>query len=181
MNTLFMMELNPTDKKQNKKSENFEDIYIRIVNNSKKTILTSLDYRLLRFLGRNIIKAISFVNSPISDLSLLSNSIIISEGSTITGTICGGMNGCGEWNNYFNTLSNFVAVLKEYFGIDAWLIKLTNDCPDDVFYAEFGFRPLIPNDNQKIFHVKDSPDVINYFNKMAMKSEKNHSYIPKFS
>ena len=60
------------------------------------------------------------------------------EGYTIFG-ITGGLNGLGEWDDYFSSLGRLVEKIKESFS-DVWVIELKNDCPDDVFYCTFGTR-----------------------------------------
>lgn len=54
--------------------------------------------------------------------------------------IFGGINGRGSWRIYHNSLSTFMDVLYTYYGIDSWIIKIENDCLDDVFTAEIGVR-----------------------------------------
>ena len=79
--------------------------------------------------------------------------------NVIIGTLYGGINGRGRWNNYFNGLSTLVSILYEYFYIEAWLIKLKNNCPSDVFYVKFGLRYIDEYDDNfyhfKIENIKD--------------------------
>ena len=52
------------------------------------------------------------------------------------GIVYGGLNGPGNWNNYFKDLGKIINKgLK-----NVWLIDVINDCADDVFTARFGFR-----------------------------------------
>lgn len=53
--------------------------------------------------------------------------------------ITGGLNGCGEWKNYFTDLSKVMAKLEDE-GYHVWTIKLENDCLDDVFTLKVGIR-----------------------------------------
>ena len=53
--------------------------------------------------------------------------------------LSGGLNGCGEWKNYFIDLAKIVAKLEDE-GYHTWTIKLDNDCLDDVFYLKLGIR-----------------------------------------
>jgi hypothetical protein len=47
--------------------------------------------------------------------------------------ISGGLNGRGIWSNYFETLAKFMYQVELRFP-DAYVVKLENDCLDDVFY-----------------------------------------------
>lgn len=51
--------------------------------------------------------------------------------------LTGGLNGCGEWEDYFSDLSKVVTRLKKE-GYHTWTINLENDCLDDVFYLKLG-------------------------------------------
>lgn len=51
----------------------------------------------------------------------------------------GGLNGCGKWKNYFQTLINVFDKLDEKCE-DCWLIELDNDCADDVYTAYVGLK-----------------------------------------
>ena len=62
-----------------------------------------------------------------------------SESDYATFEIHGGRNGSGDWSDYFKALSEIVADLKAEFS-DVWVVKLVNDCSDDVFYCTFGIR-----------------------------------------
>lgn len=51
--------------------------------------------------------------------------------------LSGGLNGPGEWDDYFMNLSKVVSVLKKKFNGKCECIrvqKLDNDMPDDIFY-----------------------------------------------
>ena len=52
--------------------------------------------------------------------------------------IYGGLNGSGEWTDYFEDLTTMAKAL-ETIG-HAWLIELENDCLDDVFTLTMGLR-----------------------------------------
>ena len=62
------------------------------------------------------------------------------EYGTNVAVVYGGINGRGNWRNYFNIISTFLDTLNTYYGIDGWLIKLENDCLDDCWTAEIGLR-----------------------------------------
>ena len=51
--------------------------------------------------------------------------------------ICGGNNGDGTWSIYLDQISSIIYSLEEQ-RYKAWLIRLDNDCPDDVWYAYIG-------------------------------------------
>lgn len=70
-----------------------------------------------------------------SKITLLESEV--DEYETMTITLCGGLNGSGEWNNYFNDLARIFEELKEK-GFDVWVINLENDCLDDIFYCKTG-------------------------------------------
>ena len=58
---------------------------------------------------------------------------------TLTCVLWGGLNGPGEWENYFRDLYKIIKKVKEK-GVDMWLICGDNDCPDDLFSFYFGIR-----------------------------------------
>lgn len=47
----------------------------------------------------------------------------------------GGLNGSGKWKNYVDEIKKLFTSLK-----DSWLIKIENDCCDDVWVLEIGFK-----------------------------------------
>ena len=47
-------------------------------------------------------------------------------------TIYGGFNGNGSWITYLTQIAIIIQAL------DAWVIDLTNDCPDDVWTLRIG-------------------------------------------
>ena len=47
-------------------------------------------------------------------------------------TIYGGFNGNGDWITYLNQITTIIQAL------DAWVIDLINDCPDDVWTLRIG-------------------------------------------
>lgn len=73
----------------------------------------------------------------------LNNNISSKETSKYIIMICDGENGNGRWSIYFENLANVMLELEKYF--DAYLIKLDNDCLDDIHYAYIG---LTYKDNQ---------------------------------
>lgn len=54
--------------------------------------------------------------------------------------ISGGLNGSGEWVDYFKDLAKFVEEISKKYHI--WMIEAKNDCLDDVFYFTFGISSL---------------------------------------
>jgi len=81
-----------------------------------------------------IVKSVYSENSKIT---ILENEV--DEYGTKTITLCGGLNGCGEWKNYFTDLSKTFEELEKN-GFDVWVIKLDNDCADDIFYCKIGIN-----------------------------------------
>lgn len=63
----------------------------------------------------------------------------VDEYGTIVIALVGGLNGHGEWDNYFEDLANIVKKIKEN-GYDTWTIDLVNDCLDDVFTIKLGIK-----------------------------------------
>ena len=61
----------------------------------------------------------------------------VDEYGTKTVTLCGGLNGAGEWKNYFVDLGKIFEELDKN-GFNVWVIKLDNDCLDDIFYCRIG-------------------------------------------
>ncbi len=61
----------------------------------------------------------------------------IDKSNTCVCVISGGLNGPGEWANYFEDLAKLIKDFEDN-GINAWYIEGYNDCPDDVFVFNFG-------------------------------------------
>ena len=57
-------------------------------------------------------------------------------------TICGGLNGCGEFSKYLETLRNVISAMESAFQ-HVWLVNLVNDTADDVFYLKLSVVPYI--------------------------------------
>ena len=79
----------------------------------------------------------------VSKASTSRSKLSLGEVAKVKGTdhyvamVYGGLNGKGDWNNYFKDLTKFIGS----FDYDIWLIDIKNDCADDVFTARLGFRP----------------------------------------
>ena len=58
---------------------------------------------------------------------------------TMVVDLSGGWNGNGTWDAYFGALKEFIERLTKK-EIDAWLIQMENDCPDDMFTASIGLK-----------------------------------------
>lgn len=73
-----------------------------------------------------------------------------SEGDEVC--ISGGLNGKGVWSNYFETLAKLMYQIELRYP-DAYVVKLENDCLDDVFYLTV----KIPKDEAEIIEgaIKD--------------------------
>ena len=53
--------------------------------------------------------------------------------------ICGGLNGHGDWEDYFDDLSDFIEDCKQNMSDlkDIYMVDAENDCVDDIFYVHF--------------------------------------------
>ncbi len=78
---------------------------------------------------------INSVGSDKSKIAVLESEVDKDGIKTIT--LCGGLNGHGEWKNYFTDLSRIFEELENN-GFNVWVIKLDNDCLDDIFYCTIG-------------------------------------------
>lgn len=83
---------------------------------------------------KSLVESMKFEKSNISVLSKE-----VDEYGTNTIEICGGLNGSGNWADYFTDLSNMFSKIKRN-GFDVWTIKLENDCLDDIFYLTIGIK-----------------------------------------
>ncbi|MBP5459865.1 MAG: hypothetical protein J6Y62_06875 [Clostridia bacterium] len=70
-------------------------------------------------------------------LSLLDMAVSEKQPGMFIVQLCGGENGPGEWPDYFSALSVVSRKLQKQFK-RAWLIRLDNDCPDDIHYVIMG-------------------------------------------
>ena len=90
----------------------------------------------------------SMIEEAIDRINIRSNNIAKLSLGDIKGKrpivvkIYGGLNGCGEWTNYFDCLSDLLKLMQNEYNSEMWLIKLDNDCLDDVFSAEFGAKRI---------------------------------------
>ena len=55
--------------------------------------------------------------------------------------LSGGLNGNGEWKDYFIDLSSIFRVFEEH-KINATVIKIENDILDDIFYLDIAFAEI---------------------------------------
>lgn len=91
--------------------------------------------KLLQDIVNDIKPLIKSIYTEESKITLLESEI--DEYGTKTITLCGGLNGSGEWKNYFVDLAKIFEELDKN-GFNVWVIKLDNDCPDDIFYCRIG-------------------------------------------
>ena len=63
----------------------------------------------------------------------------IDEYGTFVLKLNGGLNGSGDWMDYFEALSDFCLEL-EHNGVHIWFIDGKNDCLDDVYDFNFGLK-----------------------------------------
>ena len=60
------------------------------------------------------------------------------EDNYLVAEFTGGLNGMGHWADYLEAVRNLILEIgKENH---CWLVKLDNDCPDDVFYLWIGIE-----------------------------------------
>ena len=84
------------------------------------------------------------VSQLVETYSLTSSNIfatdyLVDEYGTFILKLKGGLNGSGNWVTYLKDLSRTLEGLA-INGFDAWLIKMDNDCIDDVFYCSIGVK-----------------------------------------
>ena len=91
--------------------------------------------KLLQDIVNDIKPLIKSIYTEESKITLLESEI--DEYGTKTITLCGGLNGIGEWKNYFVDLGKIFEELDKN-GFNVWVIRLDNDCPDDIFYCRIG-------------------------------------------
>ena len=91
--------------------------------------------KLLQDIVNDIKPLIKSIYTEDSKITLLESEI--DEYGTKTITLCGGLNGIGEWKNYFVDLAKIFEELDKN-GFNVWVIKLDNDCLDDIFYCRIG-------------------------------------------
>ena len=74
-----------------------------------------------------------------SDTNLSFMDVERSGDTFIEFTLCGGLNGHGDWEDYFDDLSDFIDDCKQNIQDlkDVYMIDAENDCVDDVFYVKF--------------------------------------------
>lgn len=88
---------------------------------------------------RAIFNVLEKIKDEKTKLSLLHNTCYCDGFGTIVGIICGGLNGNGDWIDYFDDLGTFCEMVSKQ-GYKTWLCDIANDCMDDTFYAKFGFK-----------------------------------------
>ena len=78
-------------------------------------------------------------NHDYSDTNLSFNEIERIGKTFVEFSLYGGLNGHGDWSDYFQDLSDFVndCISDIPDATDVYLVDAENDCVDDVFYAHF--------------------------------------------
>ena len=99
---------------------------------------------------KEVVPIIDSMKTKESEIGVLTGKDFTEVDKYGTKVLClsGGLNGCGEWENYFSDLSKVVTRLKKE-GYHTWTISLKNDCLDDVFYLKLGISRK-KNDESKI-------------------------------
>ena len=74
-----------------------------------------------------------------SDTNLSFDAIERTGKTFVEFSLYGGLNGHGDWSDYFQDLSDFVndCISDIPDATDVYLVDAENDCVDDVFYAHF--------------------------------------------
>ena len=88
----------------------------------------------------NVNEIIRKVNNDKVKLDENYTKIVESKTGHVIVEIAGGLNGGGDWEDYFEVLANLCKVAKEKYGKKIWVIELNNDCLDDIFYIKIGIR-----------------------------------------
>ena len=91
--------------------------------------------KILQEIVKDIKPIVSSLYTNNSKITVLESEV--DEYGTKTITLCGGLNGHGEWYNYFTDLAKLFEELDKN-GFNVWVIKLDNDCLDDIFYCTTG-------------------------------------------
>lgn len=106
---------------------------------SEKEPSTSEKEKELDQIVKNVMPIIDGMRTEKSKIGILTGKGFTEVDKYGTKVLClsGGLNGCGEWENYFTDLANVVNRLKKE-GYHVWTINLENDCLDDVFYLKLG-------------------------------------------
>ena len=81
----------------------------------------------------------AILDTSLDDTKLQFFNIIENKETYSVVEVTSGLNGDGDWENYLNDLKILVSSLKKQFE-KVYLIKIINDCLDDVFYAEIGVK-----------------------------------------
>lgn len=107
----------------------FKSNYIHMVSNEER----AEKLELVKIIEKEIALMFNDEKSKIKTL----RSDVDNHGTMII-QFCGGLNGKGEWADYFESLSNVTKTVNEKYNM--WLIKIENDSLDDMFYATFGIE-----------------------------------------
>ena len=89
------------------------------------------------YVRKEIREKLQDISFPNSDIKL--RECFTDKYDTTVLKFYGGLNGCGNWTNYFNDLGRLISYLESK-DIHLWLIQIDNDCLDDVFTAYFGCK-----------------------------------------
>ena len=73
---------------------------------------------------------------------LVSEGVYYDKDGVIIVALSGGLNGDGDWKDYFEGLTVVLEALEELPEVQfAYLVDIINDCPDDVFYSRIAVKP----------------------------------------
>lgn len=106
----------------------------KLLKKGKKNKEDQEKLELLKKLSKDVGKVVDTLYNDRSKIRMTETEI--DEYGTKTIHLAGGLNGCGEWGSYLKDLSRIVKRVNMKHHM--WLIKLDNDCLDDLFYGVFG-------------------------------------------
>lgn len=83
------------------------------------------------------------VSDPNTDMRVVDGkaNFYIDKYGTLVAELQGGLNGSGDWEEYFSTFKTLCEKLKEK-KIKIWLIEGENDCLDDKYIMSFGVKRM---------------------------------------
>ncbi|MBO4542784.1 MAG: hypothetical protein J5725_06325 [Bacteroidales bacterium] len=91
-------------------------------------------------LGENTGEWIQSIGRQEDDL--VSEGVYYDKDGVIIVALDGGLNGSGDWKDYFNGLIAVLNAIEELPEVEfAYLVDIINDCPDDVFYSRIAVKP----------------------------------------
>lgn len=92
------------------------------------------------WLGENTGEWIQSIGREEDDL--VSEGVYYDKNGVIIVALGGGLNGSGDWKEYFNGLTAVLNAIEELPEVEfTYIVDIINDCPDDVFYSRIAVKP----------------------------------------